>query len=374
MSIKIKYVFDQKKIKYFAGGENQFTPRANLTQYFLKKECICYMHVGRVNLSSVRKYKKFSQRSIPRNYINKRFYLYSLSKKNNFLNKSKEILDKKFQSIFHKNENLIDAKYVFSKNQKKPSKVELYKKLNFDEKKKLIVVFSHNEYDGVFVIRRKLFIDNYVWLEETLNLLSYNNNINVLVKKHPTEFLIEKIKDMSLNILEEIPEQNKLNIRFYPEDLSPNFIKENADCIVTGHGTAGIEYACYGIPSVSCNNSLYSYCGTTNEAETLKEYKNLIENIHNLKRLDNDQIEKSLVLFYLTHSLDKNKNEFFDEMPDFHPSELVGFQKNFEHRFFKKIFQKLINIENVEETDIYKKYLNFLETNDYGMYDIRKLK
>ena len=100
----------------------------------------------------------------------------------------------------------------------------------------------------------------------------------------------------------------------------------------------------------------------------------LLKNIERLPRLSDAQIEKSLVLFFLTHALDKNNNEFFDALPDFHPSELVGFEKNFEYRFLQKIFKKLKNIKKVEETSIYQKYLNFLTHNNYSMYDIDKLK
>ncbi len=373
ISIKINYLFDNKRIGCFAGKENQFSPRANLFQYILKRKCISYLFVGPVNISSVRKYKRFSQRSIPRTYINKRFYLYAFSKRENFIKKAKHILDKKFLSEFNENE-FLDAKYVFSKKHHNLSKDELCKKLKLDNQKKLIIVFSHNVYDGVFEIRRKLFIDNFIWLKETLNILSQNPDINVLVKKHPTEFSIKSIKDISLRAIDEIPDLKYNNIKLYPESLSPQFIKENAHCIVTGHGTAGIEYACYGIPSVSCNNSPYSYCKTSYEAKNYTEYENFLKNIDKLTSLNNNQIEKSLVLFFLTHSLDKNKNDFFDTLPDFHPSELVGFQKSFEYRFLEKIFIKLRKITKVEETDIYQKYLNFLTHNHYSMYDTNKLK
>ena len=87
-----------------------------------------------------------------------------------------------------------------------------------------------------------------------------------------------------------------------------------------------------------------------------------------------NQIDKSLVLFFLINSVDKNENDFFDTEPDFHPSELVGFQKNFEYRFLEKIFKKLRNIKEVEQTNIYKKYLKFIGSSNYAMYDINKLK
>ena len=373
ISIKINYIFRNKKLDSFAGKENQFSPRANLFQYFLKKNCICYIFVGPVNVSSIRKYKKFSQRTIPRTYINKRFYSYAFSKRANYIQKAKDILNKKFLSEFTQNE-FLDAKYVFSDKHYRLSKDELCKKLNLDNKKKFVIVFSHNVYDGVFEIRRKLFIDNFIWLKETLNILSQNPNINVLVKKHPTEFSLLPIKDISLRAIEETTELKHKNIKLYPESLSPQFIRDNTHCIVTGHGTAGIEYACYGIPSISCNNSPYSYCKTSYEAKNYNQYEDLLKNIERLPRLSDAQIEKSLVLFFLTHALDKNNNEFFDALPDFHPSELVGFEKNFEYRFLQKIFKKLKNIKKVEETSIYQKYLNFLTHNNYSMYDIDKLK
>ena len=131
----------------------------------------------------------------------------------------------------------------------------------------------------------------------------------MLVKKHPTEYFAKSIKDISIKAIEEISDLKHNNIIPYPENLSPQFIRQNADCIVTGHGTVGVEYACYGIPSVSCNNSPYSYCATSNEAKSYVEYVNILKNIHKIVPLNKNQIEKSLVLFFLMNKVDKNKNE-----------------------------------------------------------------
>jgi hypothetical protein len=371
MSLKINEAISKKNINCFAGKETQFTPRGNLFQYCLKRSILAYIFFGPFSGSSIRKYKRFSHRSIPRPYINHRFYLYSLTKKNNFLKKSKDLLDKKFQGKFHKNE-FVDAKYVFL-NKNYQTKENLYKKLNFDLNKKLVVLYSHNVFDGVFENRRKLYIDFYIWMENTIHLLSKNKNINVLIKKHPTEFIHSKIEDITYRALKAAPQNEVSHIKMYPEDLNPMFVKDNADCIITARGSAGIDFGCYGIPSVTSCNTPYSYCGTTNEAKTVKEYRYLIENIHKIEKLDDNQIEKSLVLYYLINFLDKNDNAFFAETPTHAPKDFVGFQKDFEYRFLDKIFDKIKKIDDVENTTIYKKYYKFINSNNYTMFDTDKL-
>ena len=102
-----------------------------------------------------------------------------------------------------------------------------------------------------------------------------------------------------------------------------------------------------------------------------KVIASFLENIDKIPTLNQNQIDKSLVLFFLINSVDKNENDFFDTEPDFHPSELVGFQKNFEYRFLEKIFKKLRNIKEVEQTNIYKKYLKFLN-NGSSLCKLRK--
>jgi len=129
MSLKIKEALSKKKIHCYSGKEIQFTPRGNLFQHCLKRNIIAYIYFG-VDGSSIRKFKRFSHRHIPRTYFNKKFYLYALSKKNNFIKKSKDILNQKFDGKFHKNE-AIDAKYIFL-NKSVEKKEALYKKLNFD--------------------------------------------------------------------------------------------------------------------------------------------------------------------------------------------------------------------------------------------------
>ena len=99
----------------------------------------------------------------------------------------------------------------------------------------------------------------------------------------------------------------------------------------------------------------------------------MIENIHKIKKLDDNQIEKSLVLYYLINFLDKNDNAFFTETPAHAPKDYVGFQKDFEYKFLDKIFDKIKKIDDVENTTIYKKYYKFINSNNYTMFDTDKL-
>ena len=94
---------------------------------------------------------------------------------------------------------------------------------------------------------------------------------------------------------------------FYPKEFSTNLIKDIADCILTSQGSAGLEYPCFGIPSIICGDSYYQGLGFTKEPKDEKEYFIMINNIETIisTGLDETQIERARAAYYFTEHLTK---------------------------------------------------------------------
>ena len=76
------------------------------------------------------------------------------------------------------------------------------------------------------------------------------------------------------------------HIKLADTNISNNFLRKNIFAIVSSHGTAPLEYASFGIPSIVCGNTRFSKLGFLKTAKNLNQYKQLLQNIKKLKKLN----------------------------------------------------------------------------------------
>jgi hypothetical protein len=373
-TLKLNKIFSENKFNYYAGKETQFTPRAHIFQNCLLRKIPCYISAGTTQAPTIRKYLRFSQRHVPRIYINRNLFLNIKKKYHRLYLYGDELIKKKFNNILDPND-YADSKYVFNQKDNNFSKLDIFKALDLDPDKKLIIVFAHNFYDGAFEVRKRLFLDNYIWLRETISLLSSNKNINILIKKHPTEKYNLRMKNVSFDIYKKFSNNKKnSNIRIYPENLHPKFIVNYAHAIVSGHGSAGSEYSCFGIPSVICNEAPYSSCKFVHQCNDLEIYKNILNNIHSLEKLSQNKIQDALLYFFIANKLIKNSSDFFDFPPEANFYDIEGFKMSYEFKYFEKILNKIDSLKDMTKSEIFLNYKEFILSGQYTMIDKYQLK
>ena len=73
--------------------------------------------------------------------------------------------------------------------------------------------------------------------------------------------------------------------------------------MVTAHGTAGLEFSCFGIPVVLAGSPFYSGFGFTIDPKTADEYADLILNASKIQPLNPFQISMALNIFGLWEGL-----------------------------------------------------------------------
>ena len=223
----------------------------------------------------------------------------------------KKLLDGKVMN-FDRN---ISKNYFLNDKKKKKKTSDFFEMTGLDKNKKNCFIFSHNLLDGnLFGKTRVIYYDYITWLRDTLNYINgLNSNINWIIKEHPSDYGFTKMQTNTLN------EFNKIitakNVKFFPKNVKNSIIREIADCVVTLGGSVGMEYPCFGIPSINSAGIFYSGYGFTNDFKNKKEYFNYLKNIELImkKKMSIHQIQKARMHYYLLHEIIKcNHNYLYD--------------------------------------------------------------
>lgn len=181
-------------------------------------------------------------------------------------------------------------------NKQAYGKAQLLDMFSADPRKKTVFVLAHAFSDAPHVGGKLAFDDYYDWLRQTLHRLSSNQDVNVIVKPHPSSYMWGEKGAVEV-LLEEL---GTTNIHITPSDFSTLSIKSIADYVVTARGTAGLEYSGLGIPAVTCGEGYYSGFGIAHEHIKRDAYFKTLDNIATLSPLTPDISQRARVLLYLT--------------------------------------------------------------------------
>ncbi len=179
------------------------------------------------------------------------------------------------------------------------SREEFANEFKMDSNKKNAVIMAHTFTDAVFNYGDLYFRDYYDWTEQTLKIAGEVENVNWILKPHPTRGSYNESTDSIENMYERY---KRPNIFFLADDISAESIRNIADVLITIGGNAGAEFACEGIPPVIVGKPYYAGFGYTVEPKTRKEYEACLRDINKLDRLDDRQIETAKKVFYLRNS------------------------------------------------------------------------
>ena len=301
-------IFQNKNITKLVQCETMFVPLSILFQKSLLKKIKIYSRSA-THLNTVRLYSKFDRRyQAPETFSIKLFntvYKYYKTKSIKLINKYHK---KKLQV---KNKFFLDAYYAdkwtktFDEDLISISKSDLCKMFNWDIKKKIGTIFLHILIDGNYSHgRRHMFLDNYTWANYTLKTIKKLKDINWIVKVHPHEFYYNTKINWS-SLINDI-EKKYTHIRWYPEKLHPASLIKFTDVAITSHGTVGVEYPSFGIPSIVAERSSYTNFGFTLEPKNKIEYQNLLKSVHQINKLNKQKTEKAKVYLFIRNILLKN--------------------------------------------------------------------
>lgn len=173
------------------------------------------------------------------------------------------------------------------KNKLAGKKQEVLQKIGIRNKKKNIVIMPHCFSDAPHCASVSLYKDYYVWLVETLEIISQIKNINWIIKEHPCnasygeEGIVGRLYDKY---------RKEKNIYWLPNEYSTIVVPEIADAIMTVRGTAGIEMSCQGIRCVVAGLSFYSGGPFVYNPKSVKEYECTLRNLDKVTHLTEEEI------------------------------------------------------------------------------------
>ena len=226
---------------------------------------------------------------------------------------------KLFDSLDKKEECLEEAKLQFEKRFKGEKDDAIsYMRINAFSKEydsaltkydwsKTVVVLAHCMFDSPHVYRQLLFPDFFEWLVFTLDTLSHNKDITVLVKQHPNGL------EGNNEIFEGL--KNKYaasNIVFINKSTSNQQIMDSKPiAVVTAHGTAGAEFTYFNIPVVNLFDNPYTAFSFTHTGHSIQQYGDLLSRVGTLPNINN---RNDILAHYYMHHIYFMQNVYKDYM------------------------------------------------------------
>jgi capsule polysaccharide export protein KpsC/LpsZ len=189
----------------------------------------------------------------------------------------------------------IDVKNAY-KNKTIYTKDNILDYFDLSRENKNVFILAHAFSDGPHVGGGLLFNDYYHWLVEAIKIMSTVKGVNVFVKPHPSSYMWSET-----GAVEEILSQLSIdNIHILPNDFNTNSIKDIADYLLTARGTAGLEFSCFGIPTITAAQGYYSGFGIAHEPKTRKEYENTLKSILKIGTLSEEVKKRAIIILYLS--------------------------------------------------------------------------
>ena len=296
-----KNLFSNNNFKYLIMSETQFLPSNIIFQNALQNNIKVISRIGGTKKISARLYRSKDETFQSNNKISKLQLSEAIKNSNHqYSNKGFEIIKKLYDGERKHHDQASTKNYDYKNLDKKTGK-ELLKYFEWDNTKKICTIYSHNLYDGNYVNEWRIFRDNLTWLRKTLIYIKENgSNTNWIIKDHPSDY--GKNRSKNITTFKEFQKiiGEKSNIKFFPDKFKTNILKDVTDCLLTSQGSAGLEYPCFGIPSIICGDAYYQGLGFTLEPKNEKDYYEIINNINEVisKGLSSEQTQKARSAFY----------------------------------------------------------------------------
>jgi len=162
-----------------------------------------------------------------------------------------------------------------------------------------------------------LFKDFLTWYRETVRFGANHDSVNWLIKPHPNRDSFDMEHDAVTEAQSIVGNASESSVTALSSDTTHADLVGLVDTVITLDGTGGLEYACYGTPTVLASKSPYSGFGFTHEPQTRKEYFETLRAIGDLPRLTAEQVEQAKVVCYLYFDLIRNIPEFSSQGPNY---------------------------------------------------------
>ncbi len=253
-----------------------------------------------------------------------------------------------------------DVLLAYSDKKKELSREELYEQYDLNPKLPIVILMAHIFSDAPHSYPSLLFNDYHDWFVNSVKSLVKNENVNFIVKEHPSAHLYNE-EGIVKTILKGYGLENKL----LKEDVHNLTVLNSVDIVVTCGGTIGQEFSYMKKPVLLAAKPPYSGYGFTVEPESKAEYMNILStSIQSLERLNMKQYELVLKVLYYDFVLMDNYEDDIE----------LGGQKHYLGRKFDYdcFYSSIINdnLKNYRDQIMYKKLDTLLQGNNKHILNI----
>lgn len=285
-----EYLYEKYKPKYYISTHTQYISYGMHCRYFANKGTVIIETTDDMLFI----HDDFSLN--PPKYHN---ILNNLIKENinNLYNNDEmhEKIKEELNNRFHGKAEQIDARMAYM-NKKDYSKDTLKERLGIKNDNPTVFIFAHVMADAPQGLSDgALFVDYYQWIVETIKFAGKIDDINWIVKPHPSSKTYGEVGEVEKMVKELCPENSSVYV--CPDDFNTAGVLDAAHAILTVQGTVGLEFSCMGIPIVITGKPFYSGFGFTIEPQSVEEYFNILRTIKELKPLDDNKIRMARAVY-----------------------------------------------------------------------------
>jgi hypothetical protein len=182
---------------------------------------------------------------------------------------------------------------------------EIRAELGLDPAKKTAVIFVPVLHDAPLWFGKNLFADHTDWLVETVKAAAGNPNLNWVVRVHPELYLLDpgdaKTDDEGVDTMKERVVLQRLfdelppHIKLMTPESGTNTLSlfDFADYALTVRGTIGLEFPCFGVPTLTAGTGGYSGRGFTIDSDTREQYLERLAHLHEVEPMDEHAVERA---------------------------------------------------------------------------------
>ncbi len=352
-----KKIFYNNNFLSFVLGELQYIPYRIFFNTATKEKIPVFAKLGG-NVAediSVRIYRKTKDANSIKSKISKEMVNFLINKSNpNF----KKKVNKYFEKINSSTRQIgLEKQLLNFGHLEKPKIIDLKNNLSFsnyfnlNNKRKNILILPHVISDNLFSSEWTLFSTPLAWLVETLNKIKKINNVNWIIKPHPSESAYN-LKLNTENIFNRIIKKKENNIKLLKKNIIIKDIHKHVACVLTSHGSPGYEYTGLGIPVITAADAPYSNFNFTYQPKSKKNYFHLIKNIHKIRKPDKNKIYRAKLYWYTNKQVIRSKNSLlplFDSHKNFNQKKFWRFankHNSTKNNNFSKNFRIQVNNNN----------------------------
>lgn len=325
-----------------------------IPRYFAARNIECV--TGIAGAGPIRKHWSFNGKRLPTEVLIPKRMMDSILSDNkiktSLLEKANDYILQRMSGGFSD----LDSKRAFAKQKKEYHSASAFcRAYHIDPAKKCVFVMLHAFNDFPHHYENNIFRDYYIWFKETLEIAKSNSSVNWIFKEHPSS----EYYPCDVDLKEIFANVNESHIVFLDrnENFNSSSLRQIAHALVTCIGTAGLEFACHGVPSVIAGENHYSGLGICYEPKDYGEYRELLINISALSPISKEIQNIAKILFYIQYNYlfgSNSNNDVFlprssheEKMRNDYKSVLKYIAKNLEsHDTSKKINDLMEYIED----------------------------